>query len=85
MEKNGIGSQKFGGAKKPVSIWLTHRFIGTHTFVLILTLIYWAIILNRNYFLTTYGYFFENFFEKIGTSDFLFLAIARPIFANLIF
>ena len=61
IEKNGICSQKFDWAKKPVSIWPTHRFMGTPAFVLILQLIYQALFLDRINFLTTYGAFLKTF------------------------
>ena len=59
--------------------------MGTHGFVLTSQLIYWALFLDENYFLTTYGAFFKKPFGKNGTSDYLFSAVAQPNFGNLIF
>jgi len=85
VEKLASVAKNLAVPKKTVFIWPTHRFMGTHAFVLISPLIYRPLFLDENYFFTTYGAYFENFFEKFGTSDFLFLAVARPNFGNLIF
>ena len=85
LAKNGIGSQNFGTAKKPVWHWLCYRSMGTHAFVSTLPFFYLQIAMPKNHFLCTYGAVFENFSEKFGTSKFLFLALAPPNIAESYF
>ena len=75
VEKLASVAKNLAVPKKTVFIWPTRMFMGTHAFVLISPLIYRPLFLDENYFFTTYGAYFENFFEKFGTSDFLFLKI----------